>query len=135
MWPGMWNARFGSRPVEIVSPTSATEVASALLDTLARGLPFRIRSGGHSIDGFSSVDGGVVIDLRMLKSIDVSPESGLATVGAGVTIGEINAALDKVGCVVPTGIGDTVGLGGHITGGGLGALARWLGSMADNVVS
>jgi FAD/FMN-containing dehydrogenase len=130
-----WNARFGSQPLDVVFPMDTPAVSAALRSARERGLSFRIRSGGHSIDGFSSVDDGIVIDLRNLNSIEIDQSRNLATVGPGVTIGRLNTALARTGHVAPTGIGDSVGLGGHITGGGIGALARWLGAMSDNVES
>ncbi|MFI6999314.1 FAD-binding oxidoreductase [Nocardia sp. NPDC050175] len=116
-------------------PSSAREVAAALLNARDRGLPFRVRSGGHSVDGFSSVEGGIVIDLGKLDSIEVSDDMAYATIGVGTQIHCVYERLADVGRAVPGGIGHTVGVGGFTTGGGMGTLARWLGAMAHNVVS
>ncbi|WP_024805626.1 FAD-binding oxidoreductase [Nocardia sp. BMG51109] len=128
-----WNQRFQANPFEVVLPTDTREVSLALQDARDRGLPVRIRSGGHSVDGFSAADDAVVIDLRSLDGIDIDPDAKYAEVGAGARIHAVYESLAAHGRVIPGGVSHTVGMGGFITGGGLGTLARWLGAMAHNV--
>ncbi|GAB2707137.1 FAD-binding oxidoreductase [Nocardia thraciensis] len=132
---GGWNQRFHTNPLEIAFPTNAQEVSGALLDARDRGIPVRIRSGGHSVDGFSAADDAIVIDLRALDTIDISTDASCATIGAGSRIQPVYESLAAIDRVVPGGVSHTAGLGGFITGGGLGALARWLGAMAHNVLA
>ncbi|GAB2713522.1 FAD-binding oxidoreductase [Nocardia thraciensis] len=130
---GGWNERFHTNPLEIVFPADAQQVSIALLDARARGIPVRLRSGGHSVDGFSAADDTMVIDLRGLDHIDISADAAHATIGSGARVQAVYESLAAIDRVVPGGVSHTVGLGGFITGGGLGALARWLGAMAHNV--
>ncbi|MEU9807272.1 FAD-binding oxidoreductase [Mycobacterium sp. NPDC050853] len=115
-------------------PADADEVAVALLDAQERGVPFRIRSGGHSVDGFSGVDDGIIIDLGDLNTVDVSADRAQARVGAGAHLHDVYEVLGEIDRVVPGGVGHSVGMGGLITGGGLGGLTRWLGALAHNVL-
>ncbi|TDZ94258.1 putative FAD-linked oxidoreductase YvdP [Mycobacteroides salmoniphilum] len=130
-----WNRRFHADPLEIVFPANTDEVAVALLDAQERGIPFRIRSGGHSVDGFSGIADGIIIDLRDLHTVDVSSEGTQARVGAGAHLHDVYEALSQIDRVIPGGVGRSVGMGGLITGGGLGGLTRWLGALAHNVIS
>lgn len=132
---GGWNQRFRTNPLEIVFPANANEAAVALLDAQQRGIPFRVRSGGHSVDGFSGADEGIIIDLRNLCRLDVSSDGTQVGVGAGARLHHVYEALGDIDRVVPGGVGYSVGMGGLITGGGLGGLTRWLGALAHNVIS
>lgn len=130
-----WNRRFHADPLEIVFPASTDEVAVALLEIQERGIPFRIRSGGHSVDGFSGIADGIIIDLRDLNTVAVSADGTHVTVGTGAHLHDVYEVLGQIDRVIPGGVGRSVGMGGLITGGGLGGLTRWLGALAHNVVS
>lgn len=130
-----WNRRFHADPLEVVFPASTDEVAVALLDAQRRQIPFRIRSGGHSVDSFSGVADGIVIDLRDLNAVGVASDCTRAKVGAGAHLHDVYEALGQIDRVIPGGVGRSVGMGGLITGGGLGGLTRWLGALAHNVIS
>jgi len=69
-----WNERIVTHPREIVYCQNAQEVAAALRSALDRGLPFRLRCGGHSYECFSMVDEGVVIDVTDMNTISVNAE-------------------------------------------------------------
>ena len=96
-------------------------------------LNFALHCGGHSYEGFSqSVD--VVIDVRGLKTIEVDKSAGLVTVGSGVSLFALYQALAAQGLAVPAGSCPTVGISGHILGGGHGLLARSHGLTCDSLV-
>src|SRR5580704_3588125 len=92
--------------------------ASVMVDWVrANNLKFAVRCGGHSYDGFSqSTD--VVIDVRGLSKIAVDKTAGLVTVGSGATLYSIYQALAAEGLAIPAGSCPTVGISGHLTGGG-----------------
>ena len=95
-------------------------------------LKFAVRSGGHSYEGFSqSVD--VVIDVRGLDAITVDKSAGLVTVGAGVSLYQIYRALAAQGLALQAGSCPTVGIAGHLMGGGHGLLARSHGLTCDSL--
>lgn len=128
------------KPVAIVLPKSKEQLGRAI-SCCARHGPFaiRIRSGGHSYEGLSSIAEEtpfVIIDMMNLNRVAVDMESLTAWVEAGATLGETYHAIAK--CTAfhgfPAGSCPTVGSGGHIGGGGFGLLSRKYGLAADNVV-
>jgi FAD/FMN-containing dehydrogenase len=118
-------ARFEQvRPVAVVRCATPADVAATLAAVGRSGLGMAIRSGGHSVAGRSSTD-GVVLDVRPMGSVAVAGE--VATVGAGVRLGELYDALAEHGLTIPAGCGPSVGIAGLTLGGGLGS---WAGSTA-----
>src|SRR5947209_4482664 len=98
-----WNERFDARPREIVYCQYAHEVAAALRSALERNLPFRLRCGGHSYEGFSMIDAGVVIDVTDMNTISVNPDRTMAVIGSGARLGDVYAKLFQVGITIPAG--------------------------------
>jgi FAD/FMN-containing dehydrogenase len=94
-----------------------------------------IRGGGHSLAGFSTVDGGIVLDLSQMKGLEINLEERTAWAEAGLTAGEYTLAAAKYG--LATGFGDalSVGIGGLTTGGGIGYLVRKYGLTIDNLLA
>ena len=123
------------RPAVIVRVADASDVAAVIRIARDTGLPLAVRSGGHSNAGHGSVDGGIVIDVRDLNEIDIEPISRTAWAGSGVTAGAYTAAAAEH--KLATGFGDTgsVGLGGLVTGGGVGYLVRKHGLTIDNLLA
>jgi hypothetical protein len=96
--------------------------------------PFALRSGGHSYEGFSQ-SSSVVIDTRLLNAITVDKATKTATVGAGASLGQVYKVIAARGLAFPGGSCPTVGVSGHVLGGGYGYLARPYGLACDNVLS
>lgn len=122
------------RPAAIACVADAADVARAVTIARDSGLELAIRSGGHSSAGHSVSEGGLVIDLRDLKGLELDPEGRTAWVQTGMTAGEYTAAADAHG--LGTGFGDTgsVGIGGLTLGGGIGFLVRKLGLTIDQLL-
>jgi FAD/FMN-containing dehydrogenase len=124
-------ARFRTvRPARVASCASAQEVAAAIAEARAAGLPLAVRSGGHCFGGRSSTE-GLVIDVSPLDAIEAG--DGVVRVGAGAQLGAIYDALDAHGLTIAGGCGTTVGVSGLALGGGLGILGRTYGLLADSV--
>jgi FAD/FMN-containing dehydrogenase len=123
------------RPAVIARPLDDADVAAAVAFARDAGLPLAIRSGGHSGAGHGSVDGGLVVDLRDMRAVDVDPGDRTAWVEAGATAGETTAATAAHGLAV--GVGDTgaVGVSGITLGGGVGFLSRAHGLTVDNLLA
>ena len=130
-----WDALFSSYPSVIVFAQEATDVVNALTWARRHDTALRVRSGRHSLEGWSSTDGGMVIDVSDLKSIEIDRNAKTATVGTGVTQGELVAALAGTGLGFPTGDEAGVGLGGVVLGGGIGVLSRQMGVGCDNLLA
>jgi FAD/FMN-containing dehydrogenase len=120
-------------PAVIVRAADAEDVATVIAAARATGLPLAVRSGGHSFHCL--VDDGIVLDLHDMRDIDIDVQNRTAWVQAGLTAAEYTTAAEAHGLV--TGFGDTgsVGLGGLVTGGGLGYLIRAFGLTIDDLLA
>ncbi len=130
----LWDGLFVTYPLVIVFCQNAIDVLNALTWARQNGVALRPRSGRHSLEGWSSVDGGVIIDVSAIKGVSVDPGSQTATVGAGLNQGEIIAALGQSNRTLPTGAEATVGVAGATLGGGIGFLSRSMGLSCDNLL-
>jgi FAD/FMN-containing dehydrogenase len=123
------------RPAAIVRAADTDDVAAVV--TLARdtGLELAVRGGGHSNAGHGVSEGGIVLDLRDMKALDIDVDRRVAWAGAGLTAAEFTAAAHVHGLAV--GFGDTgsVGIGGITLGGGIGYLARKHGMTIDSLLA
>jgi FAD/FMN-containing dehydrogenase len=124
-----------AHPALIIRPASAADVALAVRAARDAGAEIAVRSGGHSGAGHSTVDGGVVIDVRDLDSIDIDVVGRTAWAGSGMTAAAYTAAVGQHG--LATGFGDTgsVGIGGLTLGGGIGYLVRRFGLTIDSLLA
>ncbi len=123
------------RPALIARPEDAEGVARVIELARRSGLDLAVRGGGHSGARHSASDGGIVLDVRLLRGLDIDPAARTAWVGAGVTAGEYTTAVGTHG--LATGFGDTasVGIPGLTLGGGLGPLSRSLGLSVDQLLA
>ncbi|XP_024023545.1 cannabidiolic acid synthase-like 1 [Morus notabilis] len=136
------NPRFSSpstpKPFVIITPFHVSHVQATIRCSKKHGVQVRTRSGGHDFEGLSYLSNVpfVMIDLRNLSSINVDVESQTAWVQAGANLGELYYRIaEKSGNLgFPAGVCNTVGVGGHFSGGGHGYLSRKYGLAADNIV-
>jgi FAD/FMN-containing dehydrogenase len=131
----VYNERFdGVLPNAVGRPLDASDVQGAVRWAAAHNVPLRARSGGHSYAGYSTLNGGAVLDLRRMNAISVNRRAGTATIGAGAQLIDVYVALAARGATIPAGSCPSVGIGGHAIGGGMGLAARAFGLTADNLV-
>ncbi|XP_024158039.1 berberine bridge enzyme-like 18 [Rosa chinensis] len=126
------------KPEAIITPFDESQVQAAVICSKKSGIQIRIRSGGHDYEGLSYVSRApfIIIDLFNLRSIDVDIKNESAWVKSGATLGELyyNIAQKSRVYGFPAGTCPTVGVGGHISGGGVGAIVRKYGLASDNVI-
>ncbi|QCB55616.1 FAD-binding oxidoreductase [Sphingopyxis sp. PAMC25046] len=131
----IYQARATARPALFAHCTSADDVRRAVLAAREAAAPLSVRCGGHSYAGHSLNDGGVVLDLSGLRSIEIAADGGSATVGGGTLAGMIDRATAAKGRATTLGQCPTVGIGGLALGGGVGPLMGRLGLTCDNLLS
>jgi FAD/FMN-containing dehydrogenase len=129
------NGMFDRYPKVIVQAEQLTDVVDAVNFARDGGFELSIKGGGHSAPGFGANDDGVVIDLSLLRSVQVDPQAARARAGGGTTWGEFNDATYAHGLATTGGIISTTGIGGLTLGGGIGYLARAYGLTIDNLLS
>ncbi len=126
---------FDRRPAVIVRPSDATDVRRVVTFARDSGLELAVRSGGHSGAGHCTTDGGIVLDLRDMKALEIDVEGRTAWAETGLTAVEYSTAVGAHG--LATGFGDTgsVGIGGITLGGGIGYLTRKYGLTIDSLLA
>ncbi|EMR01969.1 FAD-binding oxidoreductase [Cesiribacter andamanensis] len=131
----VWNNLFDRYPAAIARCASVGQVQAALRAARELKLPVAVRGGGHDYAGHSASEGGLVIDLSTMNSIQIDPDSRTARVEGGARWGEFDAKAQQWGLATPGGTVSTIGVGGLTLGGGTGYLARKWGLTLDNLLS
>jgi FAD/FMN-containing dehydrogenase len=127
--------RASVEPIVIVYVRNAADVATAIRYARENDLPFRIRCGGHSYEGYCLVKDGLVIDVTEINHVNLDTASGRVSVGAGVRCLDLAEKLAAAGRLVPIPTFASVGIAGATLGGGAGVASRRFGLTIDNLVS
>jgi FAD/FMN-containing dehydrogenase len=127
--------QFDLRPLLVVRVGNAPDIADVLDFARSNKLPIAVRSGGHSTCGHSACEGGVVIDLRALNTLEINRDEMTAWVGTGLTAGEVTDALEHQKLIIGFGDAPSVGVGGLTLGGGIGYFVRKHGLTIDSVLA
>jgi FAD/FMN-containing dehydrogenase len=131
----IWNGMVNRKPALIARCTRPEDVVQAVKFGRKQGLLVSIRGGGHNIAGNAVCDDGLMIDLSPMKSVQVDAKVCRATVEAGCTLADFDAAAQTHGLATPLGINSTTGVAGLTLGGGFGWLSRKYGMTVDNLLS
>lgn len=131
----VYNAMISRKPRLIAKCADVADVITAVHFGQQQGLPVSIRSGGHNAGGLGVCDDGLVIDLSLIRYVQVDPAERTVRVGAGSTWGDVDHATHAFGLAVPSGIVSTTGVGGLTLGGGIGHLTRQYGLTIDNLLA
>jgi len=131
----VWNGAIDKRPALIAYCVDADDVVAALRFAQSTHTAFAVRSGGHNVAGLSVCDDGLVIDLSLMKQIDVDAEQRIARAEAGLNIGEFDRATLAHGLATTMGVNSDTGIAGLTLGGGFGKLDRKHGLTCDNLVA
>jgi len=123
------------RPSAIVRVSSGEDIRDVIALARQEGCELAVRSGGHSVVGHSTTDGGLVIDLRGMSKIDVDPGARTAWVETGATALQVTQALAEHGLAIGFGDSGSVGVGGITLGGGIGFLVRKFGMTIDSLLA
>ncbi|MFG2767604.1 LLM class flavin-dependent oxidoreductase [Streptomyces rubiginosohelvolus] len=128
-------SRTGS-PALVIQAEDSDDVVAALAYARSQNVDISVRSGGHGLSGRSTNDGGIIIDLSRMNSIEVLDEAtGRIRIGPGARWGHVAQALAPHGLAMSSGDYGDVGVGGLATAGGIGYLARKYGLTIDHITA
>ncbi|XP_058226259.1 berberine bridge enzyme-like 15 [Rhododendron vialii] len=127
------------KPQLIIRPLHESHIQAAVICSRKNSINIRIRSGGHDYEGLSYYASNIpfiIVDLANLRSIKIDVENKTAWVESGATLGELYHAIAEESNIYgfPAGSCSTMGVGGHLAGGGFGTIFRKYGLAADNVI-
>ncbi|KAJ1703870.1 hypothetical protein LUZ63_003649 [Rhynchospora breviuscula] len=137
------NQRFNTtrtpKPLAIITPAFECHVSAIIGCCRMNNIEPRVLSGGHDYEGLSYVAFGtpfVIINMQNISSIDVNTTDNTAWVQAGATVGELYYHIAEKSKTLgfPAGLCPTVGIGGHLSGGGIGTMMRKYGLASDNII-
>jgi FAD/FMN-containing dehydrogenase len=131
----VWNAVADSHPAIVARCTRVEDVIAAVRFARASDLVIAVRGGGHSVAGFSTCDGGMVIDLSGMRAVQVDPAKRTAGVEGGALLEQLDRAAQEYGLACPVGVVGHTGVAGLTLGGGMGRLQRKHGFTIDSLLS
>ncbi|HET6444839.1 MAG TPA: FAD-binding oxidoreductase [candidate division Zixibacteria bacterium] len=131
----IWNAMIDKYPALIARCTSSDDVNEAVNFARETGMLLSVRGSGHNVAGSAVCDGGLMIDLSLMKDIQVDPDRSTAKAQPGVVFGEMDKATQPYGLAAPGGIVSETGIAGLTLGGGFGWLSRKHGFSCDSLIS
>ena len=131
----IWNAMVDRRPAMALRCLGASDVMRAMNLARSEKLLVSVRAGGHNIAGSAVCDGGLLIDLSLMRSVRIDPVARMAYVEPGATLADFDREAQAFGLMTPLGINSTTGVAGLTLGGGFGWTTRKFGLTIDNLIS
>ncbi|HSC92666.1 MAG TPA: FAD-binding oxidoreductase [Gaiellaceae bacterium] len=129
----VWNASVDRHPALVARCAGTADVVEALRFARAAELPVAVRGGGHSVAGFGSCDGGLLVDLSPMQAVRVDADTRTATAEGGAVGAAFDRETQAFGLATTLGIVSSTGIAGLTLGGGIGWLQRKHGLAADNL--
>jgi FAD/FMN-containing dehydrogenase len=131
----VWNAMIDRRPALIARCLGSADVRAGVDFAREHGLPLSIRGGGHNIAGLAVCDGGLMLDMSLMRGVWVDPRARTARAQAGCLLGDVDRETQLHGLAAVLGFISNTGVAGLTLGGGFGYLTRRYGWTCDNVLS
>ena len=131
----IWNAMIDRHPGAAVRCKGAADIMRAVTFAREHGVVLAVRAGGHNIAGNAVCEGGLLLDLSLMRGVRVDPLRRTARVEPGATLGDLDRETQAFGLATPLGINSTTGVAGLTLGGGFGWLSRKFGLTVDNLIS
>jgi FAD/FMN-containing dehydrogenase len=131
----VWNGMFDRKPGIIVRCVSTSDVINAVNFARDKNLLISVRGGGHSVAGTAVCDDGMMIDLSLMRRVNVDKLNRTARVDGGALLGDVDHETQLHGLAVSAGIVSHTGVGGLALGGGFGWISRKYGLSVDNLIS
>src|SRR5580698_2228490 len=127
-------AKFAAHPAIVVRPANTQDIQASLSFATSNHLPLAVRCGGHSYAGYSTCEGGLVLDMSGFRNIAIAGDKRHARVGGGMLCGAVEIETAKAGVAAVLGQCPSVGVGGFLLGGGGGLLKNKYGLGCDNIL-
>ena len=131
----IWNGMHDRRPALIARCMNAEDASHAVTYAREHGLLTAVRGGGHSWPGKSVCDGGLMIDLSQMNTVNADPDTKRARARGGALLNALDTAALEHGLITTAGVVSHTGVGGYTLGGGFGRLNRKYGLTIDNLVA
>jgi FAD/FMN-containing dehydrogenase len=131
----IWNGAIDRRPALIARCAGADDVVTAVRFARRHDLHVSVRGGGHAVAGHAVVDGGLMIDLSLLKAVRVDADARTVRAAGGLIWAELDRATQPFGLATTGGVISHTGIAGLTLGGGLGHLMRSQGLTVDNLLA
>ena len=127
---------FKGAPAIVLKPKTPADVAAGIQFARSSSLILSVRSGGHSGAGLGTNNGGLVIDMSLMNSVElINKEKRIVRIGTGAVWGSVAKKLQEYGLALSSGDTKSVGVGGLALGGGIGWMARKHGLTIDHMTA
>ena len=130
----VWNAMIDKNPSIIVRCLGAADVIECVRFAREHGLLLSIKGGGHNIAGLATTDGGIMLDMSLMRGVCVDSNGKVAHAQAGCLLADVDRETQLAGLATVLGFVSATGIAGLTLGGGFGYLTRRWGWTSDNVV-
>ena len=131
----VWNAMIDRRPAIITRCRDTGDVVACVRLAGSRNLPIAIRGGGHNVAGHAVCDAGVMIDLSLMRGVDIDAARRVAIAQGGALWRDVDAATQAHGLATPGGLISDTGVAGLTLSGGIGWLRAQHGLSIDNLLA
>ncbi|CAN5756434.1 FAD-binding oxidoreductase [soil metagenome] len=131
----VWNGMIDRYPALIARCAETADVIAAVNFARENNLLIAVRGGGHNVAGNAVCDGGVVIDLSLMRAVEVDAGTHTVRAQGGATWADVDRKTEPFGLAVPGGMVSTTGVAGLTLHGGMGHLRRKYGLSIDNLIS
>ena len=131
----VWNAMIDRRPALIARCLGVSDVVACVNAAREHGIPLSVKGGGHNIAGLAVCEGGLMLDMSLMRGVWVDPAERVARAQAGCLLGDVDAETQLHGLAAVLGFVSATGCAGLTLGGGFGYLTRRFGWTSDNLAS